>query len=170
MQSLKVYRDYAAEQALALFFWFLCHDSVCVSAGALSVSQCIGERWMPGWRLVTWISLSHSSITFFFFFSFLLQFFYVFARVLRSWTFGNFSVLYMKCCDQSLYGRHPWGSSALCQKPYVGFLLLFVAKFWKEVSDICGSDSKSFFIANLVTAHLALWTALATDCYSFGMN
>lgn len=79
MQSLKVYRDYAAEQALALFFWFLCHDSVCVSAGALSVSQCIGERWMPGWRLVTWISLSHSSITFFFF----SLFFYSFSMCLQ---------------------------------------------------------------------------------------
>lgn len=78
MQSLKVYRDYAAEQALALFYWLLCHDSVCVSAGALGVSQYIGEGWMPGWRLVTWISLSHSFlalfrplvVNYFFFFSF----------------------------------------------------------------------------------------------------
>lgn len=124
-------------------YWLLSHDRICASAGALSGSQCIGEGWVPGWRLVTYILLFHSFSRSFrplagnYFF----QLVYVFARGLRSLTFRNFSVLYMEVCDQSLYGRlipvvHLLCVSSLMFVPSFYLWLNFKRKFQTSVEII----------------------------------
>lgn len=132
MQSLKVYRDYAAEQALILFCWLLCHDNVCVSAGALGVSQYVGEGWMPGWRLVTWISLSHCFLALFgplvvnycffdifFLFSFSVLYVCKSSEIMNFWKLfcALYEVLWSKSLWQTSLGFICFVSEALCWFP-----------------------------------------------------
>lgn len=147
---------------------------ICVSAGVLGGSQSIDEGWTPGWRLVTWIPLAHSFLGLFrplvgnyFFFSWSMCLPQVWGIKFQK----LFYVLYMEFYDQSLYCRlipvvHLLCVSSLMLVPSFYLWLNFKRKFqtFMEVTQ------SHFSVANLATAHLSFWTALATDCYSFWMN